>query len=92
MDSGPVKRCLLCGQTVPPNAVKCSACGKGRFETEKRHPEPRPQRTAGRGGASPSAPPRPAAPGPAEPATKAPGQPPSAGLLSRLLSRLSGKR
>jgi hypothetical protein len=92
MDSAPEKRCLLCGQMVPPNAVKCSSCGKGRFETEKRHTEPRPARGGVRGAARPGAPVQPAASGRPEAAAKGPPQPPGGGFLSRLLARLSGKR
>gem|GEM_PF-3211418 len=44
MDPLPTKRCLLCGQAVPANAVKCAACGKGRFEVEKRHAAERERR------------------------------------------------
>jgi hypothetical protein len=93
MDSGPEKRCLLCGQMVPPNAVKCSACGKGRFETEKRHTEPRPARAGARSGANPGAASRPAAAAPSRPeaAAKAPSPSPRGGFLARLLGRLSGK-
>jgi hypothetical protein len=91
MDSGSEKRCLLCGQMVPPNAVKCSACGKGRFETEKRHPAPRPARVPAPGGAGTGVPPRAAGPKRAEPAAPTPAPAPAAGLLSRLFGRLTKK-
>jgi hypothetical protein len=90
MDSGSEKRCLLCGQSVPPHAVKCPACGKGRFETTKRHADER--RAPARATAGPARSGRSAAPsatGPAGPAATAPG---AKGVLARLLARLGGRR
>jgi hypothetical protein len=95
MDSGPQKRCLLCGQDVAQNAVKCSSCGKGRFETEKRHAVPRPASAGPRAAAAPGvgAPSRQGGPRRPEPAaTAAPAAPPASGFLARLLARFTGKR
>jgi hypothetical protein len=78
---------------VPPNAVKCTACGKGRFETVKRHAEDRPK--PGTGSSRPVA--AADATARAVPASggriAAPNPPPAprSGFLSRLLSRLTGR-
>ena len=87
------KRCLLCDAMVPPNAVKCTACGKGRFETVKRHAEDRPRPAAAaplpRAGTPPAAGPAPHSASPTAPA-RAPAAPRGT-WLSRLLSRLTGR-
>jgi hypothetical protein len=87
------KRCLLCGAMVPPNAVKCTACGKGRFETVKRHAEDRPKPGTGASRPSTAAPPAGRAVPGGSSRTAAPNPPsaPRRGLLPRLFSRLTGR-